>query len=68
MWSNPGSKQIEFPPCNGEWLIPGGHAVSSGDNYTYSSVQPTGQLVVTGCKLMANKAPQPTPKNGAAGL
>lgn len=47
MWSNPGSKQIEFPTCNGEWLVPGGKAVLSGDNYTYKSVQPTGQLVVT---------------------
>ena len=68
MWSNPSSNQIEFPVCNGEWLVPGGQAVLSGDNYTYSSVQPTGQLVVTHCKVTANKAPQPTPKSGAAEL
>ena len=68
MWSNPGSKPIEFPSCSGEWLVPGGYSALSGDVYTYSSVQPTGELVVTRCKLSANKAPQPTPKSGAAGL
>jgi hypothetical protein len=68
MWSNPGSKKIDFPPCKGEWLVPGGKAALSGDNYTYKSVQPTGQLVVTHCRLSANNTPQPTPKSGAAGL
>ena len=44
LWSN--SKPIEFPTCKDEWLVPGGFSVLSGDNYTYKSVQPTGQLVI----------------------
>jgi len=68
MWSSPSFKPIQFPSCNGEWLVPGGFSVLSGDNYTYSSVQPTGQLVVTHCKLAANEAHQSIPKSGAAEL
>jgi len=56
IWANKKSTPIEFPACKGSWLYPGGKAVLSGDDYTYKSIQPTEQLVVTHCKVAANKS------------
>ena len=67
MWAGPGSMAIEFPPCDGEWLVPGGYSVLSGDAYTYSRVRPTGQVVVTHCRLSDGKPIAPAGELGSDG-
>jgi hypothetical protein len=54
LWLDRGVKELslsKFPECNGKWIEPGGFAVLSGDQYTYSSLFPSEDIVVTTCLL-----------------
>ena len=64
LWLDAGFPKIYLPSylrCPGKFIEPGGIAVLSGDQYTYTDLDPGGQLVVTMCDLHAspNNAFQP---------
>ncbi len=55
------------PSCVGEWIVPGGWAVLSGDQYTYQAVLSGEHIVVTTCQLPSpNPAFESGPPSAAA--
>ena len=71
IWLDSGHQKVNLPhylKCPGKFIEPGGIAVLSGDQYTYSYLHPGGNMVVTMCKLKAQQdapADRPTAAQSA---